>query len=146
MEVKFKPVGEIKARLGIEPNGRVQRYFQDACYRYMDKYVPYDDGGLAYKQVDLSNPNYIVYQSPYAHYMYEGKVMGPNIPIKNKAGEVTGWFSPKGQSKHYTGKDIKYNKKAGHEYAGPHWDERMKSAEMDNLVKEVQNYINRGGR
>lgn len=141
MEVRFKPVGEIKARLGIEPNGRVQRYFQDACYRYMDKYVPREDGNLR-KNVDLSNPNYIVYQSPYAHYMYEGKVMGPNIPIKNEAGEITGYFSPKGKPKHYTGEPIIYHT-AG---TGDHWDERMKSAEMDDLIDEVQNFVNRGGR
>ena len=95
----MQPTSVIKARLGIEPNGRVQRYFQKRCKDYMDKYVPREDGNLR-KNVDLSNPNLIVYQSPYAHYMYEGKVMGPNIPITEN-GNIIGWFSPKGKRKHY---------------------------------------------
>lgn len=135
MEVKFKPVGEIKARLGIEPNGRVQRYFQNACYRYMDKYVPREDGNLR-KNVDLSNPNYIVYQSPYAHYMYEGKTM-----VDSETGSA---WARKGTRKVYDGGDIIYHDPSG--ITGHHWDERMKSAEMDDLVEEVQNYVNRGGR
>ena len=137
MEIKMQPTSVIKARLGIEPNGRVQRYFQKRCKDYMDKYVPREDGNLR-KNVDLSNPNLIVYQSPYAHYMYEGKVMGPNIPITEN-GNIIGWFSPKGKRKHYTGKDIVYHK-AG---TGDHWDRRMVSAEMDSLVKEIQDYIRR---
>ena len=138
MQVKIQPTSVIKARLGIEPNGRVQRYFQKRCKDYMDKYVPREDGNLR-KNVDLSNPNYIVYQSPYAHYMYEGKVMGPNIPKKNKAGRITGWFSPKGKKKHYTGASIVYHTGG----TGPHWDRRMVSADMNSLVNDVQDYIRR---
>ena len=29
---------------------------------------------------------------------------------------------------------------------GPYWDERMKSADMQNVVAEVQNFINKGGK
>ena len=137
MSVQMQPTSVIKARLGIEPDGRVQRYFQKRCKDYMDKYVPREDGNLR-KNVDLSNPNLIVYQSPYAHYMYEGKVMGPNIPITEN-GNITGWYSPKGKKKHYTGASIVYHT-AG---TGDHWDKRMVSADMNSLVKEVQDYIRR---
>ena len=37
MAVKMQPTSVIKARLGIEPNGRIQRYFQKRCKDYMDK-------------------------------------------------------------------------------------------------------------
>jgi hypothetical protein len=141
--VKMKPVSVIKARLGIEPNGRIQKFFTSECAKTMDKYVPYDEGNLADYIIE---GNLIIYQQPYAHYMYEGKVMGPNIPIKED-GIITGWFSPKDKAKHYTGKDIDYSKSKarGHNFAGPHWDRRMWSAEKDNIVKRVQNEINRGG-
>lgn len=131
MPVKINPTSEIKARLGLEPNGRVQRYFQNACYRYMDKYVPRRDGNLR-KNVDLTDPNYIIYKSPYAHYMYEGKTM-----VDAETGSA---WARKGTRKVYDGGTIQYH------YAGTgdHWDERMKSAEMDDLVKEVQNFI--GGK
>ena len=29
---------------------------------------------------------------------------------------------------------------------GPYWDERMKSADMQNVVAEVQNFVNKGGK
>ena len=42
----LKPISEIKANLGIEPNGRVQKFFTNACRNHMDKYVPKDTGML----------------------------------------------------------------------------------------------------
>ena len=131
MSVKINPTSEIKARLGLEPNGRVQRYFQNACYRYMDKYVPRRDGNLR-KNVDLTDPNYIVYKSPYAHYMYEGKTM-----VDAETGSA---WARKGTRKVYDGGNIQYHTGG----TGDHWDERMKSAEMNDLVKEVQDFI--GGK
>lgn len=144
MPVKMKPTSVIKARLGLNPNGRVQKFFTATCAKKMDKYVPYDEGDLADYRIEN---NLIIYEQPYAHYMYEGKVMGPNIPIKEN-GIIVGWFSPKGKAKYYTGKDIDYSKSKarGHKFAGPYWDKRMVSAEMQDVVKEVQDYVNRGGK
>lgn len=143
MSVKMQPTSVIKAHLGIEPNGRVQTFFTKRCAEHMDKYIPLDEGGLAYDNRTIESDR-IIYESPYAHYMYEGKVMGPNIPIMEE-GKIVGWFSPKGQPKHYTGKDIDYSKSIarGHKYAGPHWDKRMWSAESQDVVKEVQDYVRR---
>lgn len=144
MPVKMQPTSVIKARLGIEPNGRVQKFFTATCAKHMDKYVPYDEGNLADYNIE---GNLIIYEQHYAHYMYEGKVMGPNIPIKEN-GIITGWFSPKGKAKYYTGKDIDYSKSVarGHIFAGKYWDKRMWTAEGKDVVKEVQDYINRGGK
>ena len=131
----------IKARLGIEPNGRVQKYFQDTCYRYMDKYVPRDDGNLR-RNVDLSDSTKIVYESPYAHYQYEGKL----YVMENGKGAYYspdyGFWSVKGVAKQPTNIDLVYHT-AG---TGHHWDERMKSAEMDDVIDKVQKYIDRGAK
>ena len=108
----LKPISEIKANLGIEPNGRVQKFFTDTCYRHMDKYVP-KDTGLLREVVNLQSDS-ITYESPYAHAQYVGIVNG---------GEVKNYTTPG---------------------TGPYWDKRMKSAEMQNVVKEVQDYV-RGG-
>ncbi len=146
MALKMQPVSVIKARLGIEPNGRVHKYFTKRCADHMDNYVPLADGGLAYKTRTIET-NRIIYNAPYAHYMYEGKVMGPNIPIKED-GIIVGWFSPPGQAKHYTGKNIDYSKSIarGHTQAGPYWDKRMWSAEKLDIIKEVQEFMKRGGK
>lgn len=115
MSVKLKPTSVIKARLGIEPNGRVQKFFTNSCYKHMDKYVPKRDGDLR-TIVDVQSDS-ITYEMPYARYQYHGI------------------------SK--SGKPLNY-KTAG---TGDHWDERMKSAEMQDVVKEVQDYFNkRGGK
>ena len=115
MPVKLQPTSVIKARLGIEPNGRVQKFFQQTCYKHMDKYVPKDNGDLR-TNVDLSNPEYIVYESPYARYQYYGVREDGTHKVQ-----------------HYTTPGT-----------GPYWDNRMVSAEMQDVVKEVQQYI--GGK
>ena len=115
MPVKLKPVSVIKARLGLEPNGRVQKFFTNTCYKHMDKYVPKDKGDLRTNvSIDADG---ITYESPYARYQY------------------------KGVSK--SGKPLNY-KTAG---TGDYWDKRMVSAEIQDVVKEVQDFVNkRGGK
>lgn len=114
MPVKMQPTSVIKANLGIEPNGKVQKFFTNTCYRYMDKYVPKDTGAL--RETVTIDSNSITYEQPYAHAQYIGEVNG-------------------GQVKNYTTPGT-----------GPYWDERMKSADMQNVVAEVQNFVNKGGK
>ena len=140
-KVELKPVGVIKARLGIEPNGRVQRKFQSLCQQYMDKYVPYRDGNLR-RNVDLSNPTQIVYESPYAHYQYEGVLYVMDNGKGAYYSPEYGFWSKKGVAKTRTNTPLNYHT-AG---TGDHWDERMKSAEMDSLVNDLQKFVDRGGK
>lgn len=114
MSVKLQPTSVIKARLGIEPNGRVQKFFTNACYRYMDKYVPMDTGMLR-ENVTLT-ANTITYEQPYAHAQYTGIVNGHAVQNYTTSG------------------------------TGPYWDERMKSADLGNVIKETQDYFNKGGK
>ena len=114
MPVKLKPTSAIKARLGIEPNGRVQKFFTNSCYKHMDKYVPKDIGNLRVN-VDIE-PKQIIYESPYAKYQYYGIRADGTRPVKNYTTPGTGTY----------------------------WDKRMVSAEMGDIVKEVQDYI--GGK
>lgn len=106
----LNPISTIKANLGIEPNGPVQKFFTNTCYRYMDKYVPKDNGILR-TAVTIKSDS-ITYEQPYAHAQYVGYTKGP---VKN-----------------YT--------TAG---TGPYWDRRMVSAEINDVVREVQDYIRR---
>ena len=75
----LKPISEIKVDLGINPNGRVQRFLVDTCYRHMDKYVPLGETGNLRDNV-TKGINYITYESPYAHAQYVGYTKGP---VKN---------------------------------------------------------------
>lgn len=114
MSVKMQPTSVIKANLGIEPNGKVQKFFTNVCYRYMDKYVPMDTGMLR-ENVTLT-ANTITYEQPYAHAQYTGIVNGHAVQNYTTPG------------------------------TGPYWDERMKSADLGNVIKETQDYFNRGGK
>lgn len=145
VKVKFKPVDVIEIELGLEENGKAHAYFTQQCAEHMDKYVPYREGFLSRRQRTVDTDT-IGYHTAYARYMYEGKVMGPNIPIKDENGNIVRWISR--SPKYVTDRDIDYSesrKHAGHEYAGPHWDERMVSAEKEELKKELTDYIRTHG-
>jgi hypothetical protein len=114
MPVKMQPTSVIKANLGIELNGKVQKFFTNTCYRYMDKYVPKDNGILR-ENVTIDS-NSITYEQKYAHAQYIGEVNGRTVVNYTTPG------------------------------TGPYWDKRMVSAEMQDIVKEVQDYVNRGGK
>ena len=136
----MKPVSVIEAKLKIQPNGEGHKFFTQTCAEFMDRYVPFDRGNLA--KYKLYGADTIAYEQPYAHYLYVGKVMGPNIPIKVN-GVIVRWFSRK--PKHYTGADIVYNT-SKHAEAGAYWDKRMWSAKKDEIVGIMQDYIDRGGK
>ena len=74
----LKPISEIKANLGLEPNGRVQKFFTNICRNHIDKYVPKDTGML--RENVMLDSDSITYQSPYAHAQYIGEVHGS--PVK----------------------------------------------------------------
>ena len=78
----LKTISEIKADLGIEPDGKVQKYFTERCYQHMDKYVPKDTGAL--RETVVKGTDYIKYNVPYAHAQYVGIVHGTPIKDENR--------------------------------------------------------------
>lgn len=127
---------EISERLGLQEKGPVQAFATSRCAYYMDEFVPLKSGNL--KNNKWVFEDYIVYHSIYAHYVFQGDVMGPNVPIKNSAGSIVGWFSPIAP-KSYTGAKMVYHPEGTQR--GSYWHEKMKSAYMDTIVKEVQDYM-----
>lgn len=138
MPVKLQPVSVIKARLGIEPNGPVQKFLQNTCYKAMDTFVPYANGDLR-NEVDLSDPNYIIYEMPYARYMYYGKKMVMSNGKSAFYSRDYGFWSKKGEPKTLTDIDLVYHAHG----TGPKWDERMWTAKGQEVIKQVQEYIKR---
>ncbi len=118
MKVELKPTSQITARLGINPDGKVQKFFTDTCANRMDKYVPIDTGMLS--TIIDKGQDYITYESIYARYQYKG-------------------ISKSGKPLDYS------NSHEKHPYAGDYWDKRMVSAEMEDLIKDVQRYVNKRG-
>ena len=125
MQIKMKPTSEIILQLGLDPKGDVHRFFTNACALHMDKYVPFDTGALAEtvvvnKQINPGNvfENAIVYCQEYASYVYYG-ISKTGMPLNYQTDK--------------------------HELAGPYWDKEMWSAEKGQIVREVQNYLNKRG-
>ena len=127
IKVEMKPVGAILARLGIDKNGRVQRFLTETVNRRITRYMPFRTGVLATKLKFVSSPTEITVNGPYARYQYYGKVMVGRPP------------------KQVTDIDLNYDK-TKHPNAGPFWDRRMMAAEKDVIVREVQAYVKRGGK
>lgn len=114
MPLKVNPTSTIKLRLGINPNGKVQKFFTNTCYKRMDKYVPMDKGDL--RTIVTLGDDTITYEMKYAKYQYKGMREDGSRVIKRHTTPGT----------------------------GPYWDKRMVSAEMPQIIEEVQKYV--GGR
>jgi hypothetical protein len=116
MPVKMQPTSRIMIHLGIEPNGRVQKFFTNTCRKHMDKYVPMDNGDL--RTIIKVKADSITYESPYARYQYYGVREDGTHKVKNYTTPGTGTY----------------------------WDKRMVSVEMQDVISEVQKYVERGGK
>ena len=119
MPVKMKPTSEIKVKLGIQKNGPVEKFLVHTCKIHMDKYVPYDEGTLADTAVE--EPGQVRYIQPYARYQYKGMREDGSRVIVNRT-------------------------KTKHPLATSYWDKHMVTAEMPDIIKETQDFINRGGK
>ena len=53
----------------------------------------------------------VIWDTPYAHYVWEGIIYGPNIPIHMQGSPrvVVGWASKPGVKKHPTGRQMEYS-------------------------------------
>ena len=99
-----------------------------------DPLIPFQQGALR------NNVNYpqgiyggeIEYNTPYAHYQYMGEVYGPNIPIRDAEGNITGFWSP--PKKNPTGRQLQYHTAE----TGDHWFEKAKEMHKDDWVRLVK--------
>lgn len=115
MGVKFEPTSRIKVALGIDPNGKVQEFATNTCAKRMDKYVPMDTGNLADYRIE---GNVVIYDQPYARYQYYGVREDGTHKIVNRT--------------------LIY-----HPLATSYWDRKMVSAEMGDVINEINEYMRR---
>ena len=134
-----KSVEQLLRDRNLESGGKVQAAIDNAVLRYIDPYVPMETGVFKNKARQDSSPGKIVYNDPRARYLYYGEVYGPNIP-RFEGGEIVGFFSPKGQPKHPTGRELHYR---GEPMRGAFWFERMKADHGKDILKEAQDAANK---
>lgn len=125
--VELRPVREIIRKKGLMPGGAVQRQHTANVLRRIVRYLPYRSGETIKQtiiQTDINRPE-IVTRSPYAKYIYYGKVMVGKAP------------------KRVTERPLKYIRTEKSPLAGPRWDRRLVSAEGKLLARELQDYLDR---
>ena len=140
MSVKIKPTSVIKARLGIQKGGPVHAFFTESCYKYMTSFVPGGVKSHLNQNIDLQEDK-IIYQGPDAHYLYIGKkYIDPKYKIGAFYSPDYGYWSRPGISKINSGQDLNYHTPG----TGSQWDKRMWTSKGEEVIKEVQEYIDRG--
>lgn len=87
--LQLDPNPVIKASLGINPGGRVHKYFTKRCADYMDKYIPKDSGMLRNNITIFTDK--IIYNQLYAHYQYKGISKKGNALNYKKPGTGSYW-------------------------------------------------------
>ena len=131
MKVELKPTKEIKARIGLDEDGKAQKYFTNMCYRRMGTFVPGGSSSELNKNVILQ-PSTITYKSPYAHYQYIG--------ILYVDPDTGSSWARKGVKK------VPTSRKLNHTIGTSRWDRKMWASQSKDALKELQEYINGGSR
>lgn len=137
IQVNINP-GQIMKRRGA--SGKAAMYLAERVKMRADPYTPMQQGVLkntAQVQQD-GRRAILIYNVPYAHYQYTGKVMGPNVLTK------LGWRSmPKNGPKYYTGRLLTYH---GAPMRGAKWVERMLAEHGRDLADDLAAYMDREAR
>lgn len=104
-----------------------------------EPYVPFRQGELrgSVKYPQGIDGGEIQYDTDYAHYLYMGEVYGPNIPIKDAQGNITGWYSKKDFAKTPTGRRLQYHTPG----TSDHWFEKAKSEHLNDWVDLVKRTV-----
>lgn len=107
--------------LGLEERGRVQQVVTNAVLELSEPYIPFDQGDLL-ASGHIENGTDVVWDTPYARYMWNGIVY--EDPALHCAGFQTenGWRSKKGVQKVPTERSLQYRNGA---LCGPYWVDRM---------------------
>lgn len=125
------PISNIKARIGINDDGRVQKHLTSTIANKMGKYVVGGTSGSV-NLLKTLNKDSITYKAPYAHYQYIGKVyIDPNTG--------SAW-AKKGVTKIPTNVDLK------HLIGFSYWDRAFWASEKNVVLEELQKYIDRGAK
>ena len=147
--LEMKTVNQLIKDKGLDKAGDVQSFHTQNVLRRIKKFMPFRTG-VTYKvtvaQTDIRKPE-IVTDTPYAKYLFHGKVMID--PAINAAGFMTpeGWRSRKGCVKVLTNRNLEYFDGKNRQ-AGARWDRALSTNEGEAMAADLQRFINRrsGGK
>ena len=131
MKLIMNEINKIMKDHGLDENGAVTKCLRNTVDRFCDSYVPFSGNSSGMKShKTYPNNHSIRYEEPYAHYMYKGKkAVGPS--------------KPKGVKRTISNQPLKYQ---GAPRRGAEWDKRMMSDRKMDVIRDVQNFIKKGGK
>ena len=132
--------------MGLQEQGFIHKMIDLRFMHYMKEKMPKDSYSLidSVREVDIGT---IQVQSPYANYMNEGilyvdPVYGYGaIPMKDKDGNLLGFYSRKGVSKVPSGRLLNYH---GGPNRGSHFVGRTIVENTDDIIRDITKYL--GGK
>lgn len=133
-------VGKCLETLGLEEHGRIQRLVADEILRLSEPYVPLDQEDLK-DSGHIENDTDVVWDTPYAQYMWNGIVY--EDPDLHCAGFKTenGWRSRKDVQKVPTTRSMKYQNGS---LRGAHWaDKMLQNGGLEKIEQAVRKEIGR---
>lgn len=127
---------KIKARLNGQTN-RARKLLKSEIVKDTEKFVPMSSGYLknSIAQSLQANDDFIIYNTPYARFLYYGYLMIGRVTHRP--------WARRGETKIKTGKRLNFGKV--HPMACSHWFERSKALYKDNWMKIVKR-VYRNGR
>ena len=132
-----------------DPTGTINRILDDDVgkfvasewSRYFSKYVPMREGTLA-QNISIE-PYQVTYNSPYAHYQWEGRLYVDPITGKGAFYDPDyGFWSRPGVIKIPTDTPLNYSKEQN-PLATSHWEVPAYNAFKDTVARAVTNYLKR---
>lgn len=114
-------------RFKIFGDGKTQEFLTNTVANRMDKYIPARD--MVLRNSAKIGKDRIEYRTPYAHYIYRG--------ILYVDPETGSSYARYGTKKVPTSTLLTYRT------GGSYWDKKMMTAEKDDIIEEVEEYIRR---
>ena len=130
-KLELKKVKTLYKELGLEEQGKVQKFLDKTVGDNLQKYVSHNSGTQE-KSIPIAS-NYgsgkVIINVPYARFQAEGKVM---VGIKSRKA-----WAKLGERKVVINKNLKYH---GGALRGAHPFERMKADKRDSILNQTAKY------
>lgn len=143
-KLEIPNIDEMIKDCGLNERGRAQCYIDKFILEESEPYVPgkhIQDAGVIATEIGSGQ---VIWDSPDAQYLYEGKLMVDPITLKGAffSPDYGFWSRPNTEKiLDPNGRDLEYH---GGGKRGSKWFDRMIDEKMDELVEGVQNIVNGG--
>lgn len=127
-------VEEMMKKCGLDEGGKVQEHIDNFVLEQSEPYIPHKTGTLISAGIIASGGGQVIWNTPYAHYIHEGKLM-----VSPTTGSS---WAKKDEQKVYAEPTKTLNYHSGDSNRRDHWFDRMIIDKKDELIKECQAIVN----